>query len=258
MTNLDQTGRERLEPRPVSRPPVDPAAKRAFGRPDGVNGSFLNRGQNRDQGEYAPKDQPPDPVLAEAFGRPHRGGDSLQRHPTDAGALDAERDGAGEDVDDPWRNPGAPVALGTPAVTQTAPAAPTAPAGKLGVRDVLFGGKVSWFALVILGIVALVIGIVIGVVFRPSVPEVIQPYLPIAVVAALDAVFGGLRAYLENIFDAKVFVVSFVFNVVVAAVIVYVGDQLGVGTQLSTAIIVVLGIRIFGNAAALRRRLFGA
>ena len=55
-----------------------------------------------------------------------------------------------------------------------------------------------------------------------------------------------------------VFVISFVFNVLVAALIVYVGDQLGVGTQLSTAIIVVLGIRIFGNAAALRRRLFGA
>jgi len=48
------------------------------------------------------------------------------------------------------------------------------------------------------------------------------------------------------------------YNVLVAALIVYVGDQLGVGTQLSTAIIVVLGIRIFGNAAALRRRLFGA
>ena len=175
MTNLDQTGRERLEPRPVSRPPVDPAAKRAFGRPDGVNGSFLNRGQNRDQGEYAPKDQPPDPVLAEAFGRPHRGGDSLQRHPTDAGALDAERDGAGEDVDDPWRNPGAPVALGTPAVTQTAPAAPTAPAGKLGVRDVLLGGKASWFALVVLGIVALVIGIAGGVVGRKTA-EVVEAF----------------------------------------------------------------------------------
>ena len=107
-------------------------------------------------------------------------------------------------------------------------------------------------------IAALVIGIVLGLVFHPSVPEVIQPYLPIAVVAALDAVFGGLRAYLERIFDSKVFVVSFVFNVLVAALIVYVGDQLGVGTQLSTAIIVVLGIRIFGNAAALRRRLFGA
>jgi small basic protein len=55
-----------------------------------------------------------------------------------------------------------------------------------------------------------------------------------------------------------VFVVSFVFNVLVAALIVWLGDQLGVGTQLSTAVIVVLGIRIFGNASALRRRLFGA
>jgi small basic protein len=109
-----------------------------------------------------------------------------------------------------------------------------------------------------IGIAALVAGIVLGLVFHPSVPEVIQPYLPIAVVAALDAVFGGLRAYLERIFDPKVFVVSFIFNVLVAALIVYVGDQLGVGTQLSTAIIVVLGIRIFGNAAGLRRRLFGA
>ena len=109
-----------------------------------------------------------------------------------------------------------------------------------------------------IGIVALVFGIVLGVIFHPSVPEFVQPYLPIAVVAALDAVFGGLRAYLERIFDSKVFVISFVFNVLVAALIVYVGDQLGVGTQLSTAIIVVLGIRIFGNAAALRRTLLGA
>ncbi|MBX7451124.1 trypsin-like peptidase domain-containing protein [Mycolicibacterium sp. 3033] len=175
MTNLDQSGRERLDPRPVSRPPVDPAAKRAFGRPDGVDGSFLGRGQSPDQGEYAPKDQPPDPVLAEAFGRPYPGGDSLQRHPTDAGALDAERDGAGEDADDPWRNPGAPVALGTPAVTQTAPAVAAAPAGKLGVRDVLFGGKVSWIALVVLGIVALVIGVAGGVVGRKTA-EVVEAF----------------------------------------------------------------------------------
>lgn len=110
----------------------------------------------------------------------------------------------------------------------------------------------------IYGVLALVAGIVAGVVFRPEVPDAVQPYLPIAVVAALDAVFGGLRAYLDEIFDAKVFVVSFVFNVLVAALIVWLGDQLGVGTQLSTAIVVVLGIRIFGNAAALRRRLFGA
>ncbi|WP_137724117.1 small basic family protein [Prescottella subtropica] len=108
------------------------------------------------------------------------------------------------------------------------------------------------------GVLALVAGIAIGIVFSPQVPDAAAPYLPIAVVAALDAVFGGLRAYLDEIFDAKVFVVSFVFNVLVAALLVWLGDQLGVGTQLSTAIIVVLGIRIFGNAAALRRRLFGA
>ena len=106
--------------------------------------------------------------------------------------------------------------------------------------------------------IGLLVGVVAGLVLQPTVPLWLQPYLPIAVVAALDAVFGGLRAYLERIFDSKVFVISFVFNVLVAALIVYVGDQLGVGTQLSTAIIVVLGIRIFGNAAALRRRLFGA
>ena len=109
-----------------------------------------------------------------------------------------------------------------------------------------------------IALLGLIIGVAAGLIIEPQVPDSMEPYLPIAVVAALDAVFGGLRAYLEHIFDAKVFVVSFVFNVLVAALIVYVGDQLGVGTQLSTAIIVVLGIRIFGNAAALRRRLFGA
>src|SRR6185295_1766120 len=136
VTNLDQTGRERLEPRPVSRPPVDPASRRAFGRPDGVDGSFVGLDRYRDQGEYTPTDQAPDPVLAEAFGRPYSGGDSLQRHPADAGALDAERDGQGADEpDDPWRNPGAPAALGTPALTQTAHAPAPVSTGKLGVRD---------------------------------------------------------------------------------------------------------------------------
>ncbi|WP_127782772.1 DUF1290 domain-containing protein [Rhodococcus sp. X156] len=108
-----------------------------------------------------------------------------------------------------------------------------------------------------IAVLALVAGVVLGLVLQPEVPDLFQPYLPIAVIAALDAVFGGLRARLAKIFDAKVFVVSFVFNVVVAALIVALGDQLGVGTQLSTAVVVVLGIRIFGNAAAIRRSVFG-
>ncbi|MGO1569411.1 MAG: DUF1290 domain-containing protein, partial [Brachybacterium sp.] len=46
------------------------------------------------------------------------------------------------------------------------------------------------------------------------------------------------------------------FNVLIASFLVFLGDQLGVGSQLSTAVIVVLGIRIFSNAAAIRRLLF--
>jgi small basic protein len=106
--------------------------------------------------------------------------------------------------------------------------------------------------------IGLAIGIVLGVLLQPTVPVWMQPYLPIAVVAALDAVFGGLRALLDGIFDDKVFVVSFLSNVFVAAFIVYLGDQLGVGSQLSTGVVVVLGIRIFSNVAAIRRHLFRA
>ncbi len=104
----------------------------------------------------------------------------------------------------------------------------------------------------------LVVGIVAGLLLQPSVPVWAQPYLPIAVVAALDAVFGAVRALLDGIFDDKVFVVSFLSNVIVAAFIVYLGDHLGVGSQLSTGVVVVLGIRIFSNVAAIRRHLFHA
>jgi small basic protein len=77
-------------------------------------------------------------------------------------------------------------------------------------------------------------------------------------VAALDAVFGGLRAVMDGVFNDKVFVVSFVANVIIAAFIVFLGDQLGVGSQLSTAVVVVFGIRIFTNVATIRRHVFRA
>lgn len=109
-----------------------------------------------------------------------------------------------------------------------------------------------------IALLGLVAGVTAGLLLQPTVPAPLQPYLPIAVVAALDAVFGALRAYLEGRFDDKVFVISFVSNVLIAAVIVYIGDQLGVGGQLSTGVVVVLGIRIFANAAAIRRHIFHA
>ena len=109
-----------------------------------------------------------------------------------------------------------------------------------------------------IAVIALVAGIALGIVFHPTVPLALQPYLPIAVVAALDAVFGGVRAKLDGIFDDKQFVISFIANTLLAALIVYLGDQLGVGGQLSTGVVVVLGVRIFGNVAAIRRHLFRA
>ncbi len=107
-------------------------------------------------------------------------------------------------------------------------------------------------------VLGLVLGVVLGLVISPEVPLWLQPYLPIAVIAALDAVFGAARAALEGIFNDRVFVISFLSNVVVAALIVFLGNQLGVGAQLSTGVVVVLGLRIFSNVAAIRRHLLGA
>lgn len=107
-------------------------------------------------------------------------------------------------------------------------------------------------------VLGLIGGILIGLFLQPEVPLWLQPYLPIAVIAALDAVFGAVRAVLDGIFNDKVFVVSFLANVVVAGFIVFLGDQLGVGSQLSTGVVVVLGVRIFSNVASIRRHIFRA
>jgi S1-C subfamily serine protease len=178
-SDQDNNGAPRLAPRPVSRPPVDAASRQAFGRPDGVQGSFVadrvRPSKYRDSGEFTPHTQPADPVLTEAFGRPFAGVDSLQRHPADADALD---DGKGkyelEDPEDPWRDPGAAAALGEPAV---APSTQRSDAVRdvLGVRDVLFGGRVSYLALSVLAVLALLIGLVGGVVGRKTA-EVVEAF----------------------------------------------------------------------------------
>ena len=109
-----------------------------------------------------------------------------------------------------------------------------------------------------LAIVGLIVGVVVALLWRPEMPLWLQPYLPIMIVAALDALVGAARASLESIFSDKVFAVSFVSNVAIAALIVWLGDMIGVGSQLSTAVLVVLGIRIFTNAAAIRRSVLHA
>jgi small basic protein len=105
---------------------------------------------------------------------------------------------------------------------------------------------------------ALILGAVVGLVLQPTVPVVLQPYLSVAVIAALDAVFGAVRARLDETFIERVFLVSFFTNVLLAVFLVYLGDSLGVGADLTTAVVVVFGVRMFQNLAAVRRHLFHA
>ncbi|OKL47705.1 hypothetical protein BSR29_04675 [Boudabousia liubingyangii] len=107
-----------------------------------------------------------------------------------------------------------------------------------------------------LAIIGLLIGLVLGFLLDPSIPTWLQPYLPIMVVASLDALFGAFRAYLDGEFSDRTFIISFLWNVLLASMLVFIGDKLGVGSQMTMAVVVVLGIRIFSNAAALRRHVF--
>ena len=101
----------------------------------------------------------------------------------------------------------------------------------------------------------LVIGAIIALILRPSVPAEMSRYVAMAVVAAIDSSFGGIRTYLERTFNDRIFVLAFLSNAMLAIGLVWVGDQLGV--DLTTAIVVVFGVRIFQNLAAIRRRVFG-
>ncbi|WP_242676911.1 trypsin-like peptidase domain-containing protein [Rhodococcus sp. ABRD24] len=136
---------------------MDHASQHAFGRPRGVDGSFEPTavGSGRPQVRVGS----PDAVLAEAFGRPDGEPDSLQRGPEPVTIDAAEADVPA----DPWRDPAAPARLGAPAERPEGPV-PLPAAPKLGVRDVLFGERIAPKALATLGALALVIGLVGGLV----------------------------------------------------------------------------------------------
>ncbi|HWW54741.1 MAG TPA: small basic family protein [Acidimicrobiales bacterium] len=106
-----------------------------------------------------------------------------------------------------------------------------------------------------IALIGLLIGALLAIALHPSVSQSAGRYLAMVVVAAIDAGFGGVRASLERTFNDRIFIIAFVCNAAVAAGLVWIGDQVGV--DLTTAVVVVLGIRIFQNVAALRRRLFG-
>ena len=157
--NLRPSDAPVLGPRPVFRPHVDHSFTRAFGRPNGVTGSFT---PTASRGTPSPDLQvrPPDPILAEAFGRQEGDTESLQRDPN-AGTGPDET----PEPPDPWRDPNAGAQLGPPALDKPVEHV-SPPAPKLTAREVLFGSRVSPKALAILTAIALVIGLLGGLLGR--------------------------------------------------------------------------------------------
>ncbi|MGE8204170.1 small basic family protein [Heyndrickxia sp. NPDC080065] len=102
-----------------------------------------------------------------------------------------------------------------------------------------------------LPIFGLLIGVILGLLTDIQVPDEYANYLSIAVLAALDTLFGGIRAHLQNIYETHVFVSGFFFNIILAASLAFLGVHLGVDLYL--AAIFAFGVRLFQNIAVIRR-----
>jgi small basic protein len=102
-------------------------------------------------------------------------------------------------------------------------------------------------------LVGLLLGLLVGFGVPVVLPVAMARYLSIALLAAFDSVFGGLRASLEGRFDTTTFATGLVSNAVLAAGLTYVGDKLGV--QLYYAALFALGYRLFQNLGQIRHLL---
>jgi len=103
----------------------------------------------------------------------------------------------------------------------------------------------------LLPILGLVVGLIVGSLCPISIPQEYAKLFSVALLAALDTVFGGLRANAEEKFDTTVFITGFFTNALLAAVLVYIGDRLGI--DLYYVAMLAFGLRIFQNLAIIRR-----
>ncbi|MEG6511940.1 small basic family protein [Desulforamulus ruminis] len=99
----------------------------------------------------------------------------------------------------------------------------------------------------------LILGVMVGLNVPMVLPQTYSQYLGLAVLAAIDSVFGGIRAAMEDHYDNNIFVTGFFSNALLAAGLAYLGTKLGV--PLSTAAVVAFGVRLFQNLAIIRRHL---
>ena len=99
--------------------------------------------------------------------------------------------------------------------------------------------------------ISLVVGFLVAYyLLSPAIPPAWADYVAIALVAGFDALIGALRSWLESHFDEAIFISGFFANMLIAALLSYVGDKLGVDLYL--AVVVALGIRIFTNLGRIR------
>lgn len=108
---------------------------------------------------------------------------------------------------------------------------------------------------VLVTISGLLAGILLGAFAPLSIPQMLSKYVAVALLAALDTALGGIRSALEDRFGLAVFIIGFTANSLLAALLTYLGDQLGIDLYL--AAIVVFGVRIFENLAKIRRLILG-
>ena len=103
-------------------------------------------------------------------------------------------------------------------------------------------------------IIAIVIGCIIGALIGMNVPMISYTYstfLAIAVVAALDSVFGGITSVLKKNFDLTIFISGFFCNSILSIALTYLGQKLNLDIYLA-ALVVFVG-RMFTNLTIIRR-----
>ena len=104
---------------------------------------------------------------------------------------------------------------------------------------------------VLLPLVGLLIGVMAGLLLNVNVSFEFSRYSAVAILAALDSVLGAVRAELDGVYDNRIFVSGFITNAVVAVLLTFIGDRLGLDLYLVA--LINFGFRIFNNVALIRR-----
>ena len=102
--------------------------------------------------------------------------------------------------------------------------------------------------------ISLILGCIIGALIGINAPVIsytYSSYLSIAIIAALDTVFGGIASVVKGNFDLKIFLSGFFGNSILSIALTYLGNKLNVDIYLA-AIVVFVG-RMFTNLAIIRR-----